>query len=98
MDNIPEYIYLIREREFVRFNESVYKIGRTTQTPNNRMSAYPKGSEVILTKKVINSTSLETVIINNFKKNFKLMTEYGNEYFLGDVDLMVTQIDKIINE
>jgi len=33
-------VYIIREREFLRLNEPVYKIGMTTQELNSRLSGY----------------------------------------------------------
>ena len=29
-------------------NENIFKIGKTTQTPNSRLGGYPKGSEVYI--------------------------------------------------
>ncbi len=40
------YIYILREREFVKSSEHVYKIG-ITRSVKNRMGDYPKGSSII---------------------------------------------------
>ena len=58
------YIYLLREREFIRLNELTYKIGRTQQNPYDRFSSYPKGTEIILYVMVDDSLSLEKQLIN----------------------------------
>jgi hypothetical protein len=84
-----EYIYLIREREFKRLDEPVYKIGKTKQEPNNRLSGYPKGSEIIAVINVINCDIIETNCLRAFSHKFIQKKEYGNEYFLGDPSLMV---------
>jgi len=42
-----EYIYLIREREFIKTNEPIYKIGKTKQPCLNRLYNYPKGTALI---------------------------------------------------
>jgi hypothetical protein len=52
--NIEEkhgYIYLIRTREFKSLNQFIYKVGRTTQCPDTRITRlhkYTKGSEIYL--------------------------------------------------
>ena len=91
-----EYVYLIREREFIRLDEFTYKIGRTTQSPNNRLNGYPKGSEVILFVNVDDCVKIEDIIIKVFTLKFKLMDEYGAEYFNGNKNDMIRTILKII--
>lgn len=91
------YVYLIREREFVRLNETTYKIGKTQNEPNTRLSGYPKKSEVYLFVSVENCNEIEIKIINTFKNLFVHKQEYGNEYFNGDVDLMINTIISIRN-
>ena len=57
-----EYVYLVREREFIRLNEETYTIGRTEQLPNSRLAGQPKGSEVIAFIKVKNNIWVEAEI------------------------------------
>jgi len=47
-----EYIYIIREREFIRIGENIYKIGKSCQENCVRTIAYPKGSELIMVMEV----------------------------------------------
>ena len=45
------YIYLVRTREFKSLNRTVYKVGRTSQCPDTRITRlhkYTKGSEIYL--------------------------------------------------
>ena len=45
------YIYFIRTREFKSLNRNIYKVGRTTQCPDTRITRlhkYTKGSEIYL--------------------------------------------------
>jgi hypothetical protein len=45
------YIYLVRTREFKALNRPIYKVGRTSQCPDTRISRlhkYTKGSEIYL--------------------------------------------------
>jgi hypothetical protein len=83
------YIYIIREREFIRFNEPTYKIGRTSQSPDERFSGYPKGSEIVHYTMVEDSQAAEKQLISIFKKTFEHKKEYGNEYFKGDINEML---------
>ena len=40
--NLYEYIYLLHEREFIKTNENIYKIGKSKQENTKRISSYPK--------------------------------------------------------
>ena len=45
------YIYLVRTREFKSLNQQIYKVGRTSQCPDTRITRlhkYTKGSEIYL--------------------------------------------------
>ena len=45
------YIYLVRTREFKSLNRTIYKVGRTSQCPDTRITRlhkYTKGSEIYL--------------------------------------------------
>jgi hypothetical protein len=86
------YIYLIREREFIRTGEDVYKVGKTTQPPNKRLCGYPKHSEVILFLKVNNCHVTEKLILSQMKELFTHETDLGNEYFRGSSGDMVKTI------
>lgn len=87
-----QYIYLIQPREFALRNEQTYKIGKTIQNPNNRLSSYPPESEIRLVADVKNCHLMERRIINKFKQLFTHKTRYGLEYFSGDIDMMKTVI------
>lgn len=95
---MPQYIYLIREREFIRLNEPTYKIGKTKNEPNTRLSGYPKGSEVLLFESVLDCDSVERKIIERFRERFKLENDYGAEYFSGDAQEMIVEIHSITAE
>ena len=83
------YVYLLREREFRKTNEDIYKIGKTTQDGLKRFNSYPNGSELILHVKVNDCHSCEKNIIDIFKKEFKQVKNIGNEYFRGNVEKMM---------
>ena len=77
------YIYLIQEREFVRMNEDIYKVGKSIQKNCNRVDDYPKFSDVIIILEVNDCDKIEKNIISEFNLKFE-KTKYGNEYFKGN--------------
>lgn len=90
------YVYLIREREFIRINEPVYKFGKTIQSPQKRMYGYPMHSEVLLCANVYNWHDVEKEIRAEFQKQFT-KTIYGHEHFSGNPTKMVDTIMQIVN-
>ena len=92
-DAKTNYIYLIREREFINANKEVYKIGKSKSECCRRVIAYPKGSEVIIIRKYENCDTGETKLLNIFRMNFIHRTDIGAEYFEGDVEDMVNFIN-----
>jgi hypothetical protein len=93
-----EYIYLIQEREFIKTNESIYKIGRTKAEHNKRASQYPKGSVLIFQQICKHSLKTENAIIKEFKKSFNQRKDIGKEYFEGDSGKMTEIIIDIIKK
>ena len=45
---MPEYIYLLQEREFIKTLENIYKIGKSKQENLKRIQNYPNGTELII--------------------------------------------------
>lgn len=86
---MTNYVYLLREREFIKTKEHVYKIGKTRQTPKKRLAGYPKGSEVLMFVEVKNCDTTEKLIIKTFISRFKCRRDIGTEYFEGDRDTIV---------
>ena len=90
------YIYIIHVREFIRTNETIYKIGKTTQKNFNRFLQYPKGSKLLFYMNCIDCHKLENKIIKLFRKKYKLKSEYGNEYFEGNYLNMIIDITNLV--
>ncbi len=86
------YIYLLQTRESIKLKESIYKIGQTKQEGLKRFAQYPTGSELILHVKCDNCVEKEKIIKDLFKTKFKQITEYGTEYFMGDVEQMIMDV------
>jgi hypothetical protein len=96
--DMSEYVYMIREREFIRMKEHTYKIGKTRQEPNTRLTGYPKKSKVIIFVEVDNCTIVENKIKEKFTKLFTQKRAYGTERFNGDPNEMLTEFMNIVNE
>ena len=90
--NCTQYIYLLQEREFVRLNENVYKLGMTKQENLTRFKQYPKGSWLIMQIICNDCTILEREVIKLFTERFILRKDIGNEYFEGDYRSMIDVI------
>jgi hypothetical protein len=80
-------LYLLREREFIKSNETIYKIGRSDDVLK-RVNQYPNGSIVYLIIGCDNNSIHETKLIELFNNNFSNENYIGTEYFNGDVDTM----------
>jgi hypothetical protein len=93
-----EFVYLLQEREFIKTSESIYKIGKTTQTIEKRMNGYPKGSHLKTLRSVKDSDIIESILKYQFKINFIQRKDIGAEYFEGDIDEMLELFDDIVNK
>ena len=90
------YIYLVKEREFIKTNENIYKIGRSKQENTKRFLQYPKGSELIIQSRCIDCIKTEKILIDLFKKNFIHRRDIGNEYFEGNDIIMQSIIHNLL--
>ena len=78
-----DYIYLLKEREFIKTGEDIFKMGRSSQFNDKRIKQYPKGSMVLLMIFCGNSKQIEIFLINKFKEIFIQRKDIGVEYFEG---------------
>jgi hypothetical protein len=85
-----QYIYLLKEREFIKTDENIYKIGRTCQENDKRVRSYPKGSVLLIQSICKNCVEFEALLIKKFKETFIHRKDIGNEYFDGDGLKMLT--------
>lgn len=88
---MSEYVYMVREKEFIDSGENIYKIGGVTLDPNAELADFLKGSELMASIKVNNRTYFETKIKEVFSLSFVQKIEYGTEYFCGDPDEMLKE-------
>lgn len=83
------YIYLLQEREFVNAKQNIYKVGRTTKPNLKRFNQYPKESVLLYHTICYDCKIIERQVIKQFKENFKLRKDIGNEYFEGNYKIMI---------
>jgi hypothetical protein len=95
---LNNYIYLLREREFIKTNEPVYKIGKTKQEKLKRYNKYPKGSHLLLHISCFDCDIIEKTILSIFKEKFIHKKDIGYEYFEGNyIDMMRIITNIILN-
>jgi len=80
------YIYMVRTREFKSLNRPIYKVGKTSQCPDTRITRlhkYTKGSEIylILQCDVQDVSLIEKDILEQFCHRWDPGPD-GSEYFI----------------
>lgn len=84
----PGHLYLIKEREFLKTKENIYKIGKTKDI-KHRMPSYPKDSRVYVIYYCASDIhKVEKELIKEFDKKFKKRIDIGNEYYETDQDIV----------
>ena len=88
---MSSFIYLLKPRACINANESVYKLGKTTNF-SKRIFGYDKGSDTVLVLSVCDA--FERTLLAEFirQPEFTRRTDYGNEYFEGEVSAMISVI------
>jgi len=92
------YIYLLKEREFINSGEEVYKIGKTTQENDKCFKNYPKNSILLFQSICSDCCSIEKIIKDKFCVEFKQRKDIGNQYFEGNFMLMIKSLLDVIKE
>ena len=93
-----QYIYLLQEREFIKSNEPIYKLGKTRQECLKRISNYPNGTKLIFQILCNDCDNYEKELIHIFKNTFIQKKEIGNEYFKGNLYKMIEIIYNLIHD
>ena len=91
-ETIIHYIYILQEREFIKTEEPIYKIGKSKQMNLGRFSQYPNGSILYFQLVVPDCDKIEKILIRQFKGKYLQRTDIGTEYFQGDVFKMIDDI------
>jgi T5orf172 domain len=96
--SLDGFIYIIREREFIRLEENVFKIGRTGRPVGERLCEYPKGSMPYYFEKVNNCQNVEQLLLNKLisvPHQFKHRKDIGYEYFEGNIDQLISIVKSV---
>jgi hypothetical protein len=98
-DNLSiHYVYLLKEREFIKTKENIYKIGKTTQLNLSRFSQYPIGSCLLLQLICDNCHKVERLVIEKFKIKYNHRKDIGAEYFEhNNYNDLINDIYQIVN-
>ena len=79
------YIYLLQPLRSITDNQKIYKIGKTTRNNFKRFNEYPIGSILLLQSSCNNCDLMEKHLLKLFNEKFVKETNYGREYFNGDL-------------
>lgn len=79
-DSAFGHLYLVKEREFLKTDERIFKIGKTRNI-RNRMPAYPKNSLLYTALHHEFIDECEKRVIRDFTARYTLRTDIGAEYF-----------------
>ncbi len=82
MDYGSKIVYLVQPEVLIGTDR--FKIGKSTEKGLDRIKSYGKGTNILYICKCNNPTNVELLVINEFKKYFKLVC--GNEYYSGNVN------------
>jgi len=86
---MTNYIYLLQEREFIKTNEKIYKVGMTQKENFERFNQYPKGSVLLFQIICHDCKNMEVQVIKQFKEKFIQRKDIGSEYFEGNYKSMI---------
>ncbi len=89
-------VYIIHTKPCLDRGLCVYKIGRTCQVFLKRYETYPHGSQLHIQFRVRNSFDVEKQVIRIFKECFIHRTDFGREYFEGDINELTDKMYNIV--
>ena len=87
------YIYLLQPLRSITDNQKIYKIGKTKRNNFKRFNEYPSGSILLLQSSCNDCDLMEKHLLKLFDGKFIKETNYGREYFQGDL----IEMKKLIN-
>ena len=90
-----QYCYITIEREFIKTNENIHKIGKIKQDHTKKMYSYPKDSILKIISEVCDADKCERDIIKEFDIHFLKRLDLGVEYYQGNDKKMCKLFTKI---
>jgi len=92
------FAYIIREREFLRMNENVFKVGKCEDIVK-RFKNYPNGSELVKYYKTSDRHAFEKLFLMDLKNsNAVHRKDIGNEYFEADVGVILGIFENLVKK
>lgn len=93
---VKGFIYILKEREFIKTNENIYKIGKTSkENVIDRIKQYPNDSLLFGYWIIPDIDEFERLLKSSFRLKFKNKKEIGTEYFEGNIDEMKEHIENL---
>jgi hypothetical protein len=91
-----DFIYVIREREFINSGDDIYRVGRSGNI-SQRMANHPKGSSLRLILKVGNAVQAKHEVLSrlNTCKYLVNCTDIGEDYFQGNLDTIISIVTQV---
>lgn len=98
------YLSIIHERPFININKNIYKISYIEYNISNFINQIPENSNILFYQYLENNIidnfddniNILNKIINIYKSIFVEKIEYGENYFEGNVNLMIEIINDIL--
>lgn len=82
------YLYLLKEREFIKTKENIYKIGKSCDY-RKRFAQYPNDSQIFFLYFSQYMSQQEQYFLKVFRSKFVNRKDIGREYFEGNHDEIV---------
>lgn len=87
-------LYIIQTARFVVSKEPVYKAGRC-EAFDKRIDRYEKGFRILYFCICADQKQTEQRMLSTFRSLFTPRTDIGSEFFEGDIDAMIVEIQKL---
>lgn len=95
---MAHYVYLIQDSSHISSGLNIYKVGKTTLLPHQRMTNYTKNSIAYKFDVVRDCHVMEEIILKKFASKFKQLKKLGKEWFEGDIVEMKICFTELILE
>jgi len=82
---MAHYVYLIQDANHISSGLNIYKVGKTTLLPHQRMTNYTKNSIAYAFMVVRDCHVMEEILLKIFASKFKQLKKIGKEWFEGDI-------------
>jgi len=96
---MAHYVYLIQDSSHISSGLEIFKIGKTTLLPSQRMTNYTKNSIAYEFSVVRDCHVMEEILLKKFATRFRQLKKIGKEWFEGDiVEMKICFAETILEE